>query len=103
MSRTARRGVEDLKESAQEMKEGVRGAANDLLHKAQQFGSEASSAVRESLDGMRDTATDYYRTGRDKARDFEQALEQRVQDRPLMSVLAAVGIGFLVGYLCKRS
>lgn len=102
-SRTARRMSEDLKETASEAKHAAQTVGSDLLHKAQKYGAEATEAVAERLDGLKETAADYYRTGREKAREYEQALESRVQDRPIMSVLTAVAVGFVVGYLCKRS
>jgi ElaB/YqjD/DUF883 family membrane-anchored ribosome-binding protein len=52
---------------------------------------------------LRSTASDMAEQGRDKMHEMEHAVEERIQDRPFMSILIAIGLGFLVGFLCKRS
>ena len=52
---------------------------------------------------LRDQANEYYETGRERAREWEQGLEQYVQEKPLQAVLIAAGVGVLLGLLWKRS
>jgi ElaB/YqjD/DUF883 family membrane-anchored ribosome-binding protein len=57
----------------------------------------------ERYSQLRDQASEYYESGRERAREWEQNLEQYVQEKPLQAVLMAAGVGVLLGLLWKRS
>lgn len=101
--RNAGRAAENLQAAAHEAKSRAQEMAGDVADRAQRMGTAATEAVRERFDTMRETAADYYRVGRDKARDWEQAMERQVQDRPIVSILGALAIGFAIGFMCRRS
>ena len=44
-----------------------------------------------------------YDQGRQKAQEWQQDLEQYVQDQPVKALLIAAGVGMLLGILWKRS
>ena len=52
---------------------------------------------------LRDQASEYYEQGRQRAQEWEQGLEQYVQEKPVQSLLIAAGVGMLLGLLWKRS
>jgi ElaB/YqjD/DUF883 family membrane-anchored ribosome-binding protein len=103
MSRAARKTAEDFRNGAEESKHIVQDAASDLLHTAKKVGSQAKEVVQERWDNLRNTASDVVEQGRDKLQDVEHAVEERIQNRPFMAILMAIGLGFLVGFLCRRS
>ena len=51
---------------------------------------------------MRDSATEYYEQGRQRAMEMEQSLEAYVQEKPIQALLMAAGAGLLLGMLWKR-
>ena len=75
---------------------------------------EASKAhARAAASEMRDAAAEAAREFREragsvagewqgKARDIQKELEEYVRKNPAKSILAAAGIGFVVGLICRR-
>ncbi len=59
-------------------------------------------AAQEKLGQVGEKAAEYYEQGRDKVHDVACACKQFVRERPLRSVLIAVGIGWLLGRFWKR-
>jgi ElaB/YqjD/DUF883 family membrane-anchored ribosome-binding protein len=51
---------------------------------------------------MGEKASEYLVEGRDKVHGMACACEQFVRQRPLRSVMAAAGIGWLIGHFWKR-
>ncbi len=73
-----------------------REAIDKAIDAAQQFidgyadnASDAVSALAKKSKQLRDTATD--------------SLVETVQARPLSTLAAVIGIGFVAGYLCRRN
>jgi ElaB/YqjD/DUF883 family membrane-anchored ribosome-binding protein len=103
MSRAARKTAEEFRNGAEESKHIVQDAASDLLQTAKKVGTQAKEVVQERWDNVRSAASDVVEQSRDKLHEVEHAVEERIQNRPFMSILMAIGFGFLVGFLCKRS
>ena len=109
----------DLKSGLESTKEDIRGtgqtgqtaqtAKAELQHKteemkrtAQNLGHTISENVQDKVKNLRQGASNYYNRSKDKARDMEQSVEERIHRRPLASVmLAAVG-GLVLGKLMER-
>jgi ElaB/YqjD/DUF883 family membrane-anchored ribosome-binding protein len=72
------------------------------MHTVQKIGNEAVGVVKDGYEDLRETAADYVDQGRTKVESWEQSLEKRVKQRPLRSVLMAVGLGFVAGFLYSR-
>jgi ElaB/YqjD/DUF883 family membrane-anchored ribosome-binding protein len=51
---------------------------------------------------IRDAVREQYQRGRDKARQWEEGVENYVQEKPLRSLLIAAGVGLLAGLLWRR-
>lgn len=84
-------------------------AAGDLKHKAAEvgknlrdMGSQIGDAAREQYEGFRDRTSDYFQQGRDKAKEWENSVENYIQEKPVRALLMAAGIGVLLGLLWRR-
>ena len=84
--------------------------ANDRLGKQatkvkkdlEQIGGTAKDIAEDQLEQVGEKASEYYEQGRDRVHGVACACEQFIRDRPLRSVLVAVGIGWLLGGILKR-
>src|SRR5262245_54865946 len=103
VSHAAQRATNGVHEGAENAKQTIVGAANDLLETAKEVGVQAKEAVQEGLRGISDTATDDVKQGRKKMQDMENVVEERIQSRPFVSLLMALGLGFIIGWLFRRS
>jgi ElaB/YqjD/DUF883 family membrane-anchored ribosome-binding protein len=83
---------DQLKDSAQQVTQNLRS-----------IGSQARDAANEKFNDLKQQANDYYDQGKDRAQEWEQGLEQYVQEKPLQSLLIAAGVGLVLGVLWKRS
>ena len=81
----------------------VRDAAQQASQNLRDIGSQARDAAAEKFNNLKDQAGEYYDQGRQRAQEWEQGLEQYVQDKPIQSLLIAAGGGMLLGLLWKRS
>ena len=102
MKRHVRAGAREMRDTAHRVRKTANEEANSVLESARDAGDHFTQAVRSGVTHMRDTASDYIDQGRDKAREMEQIVEQRITDRPFGSVLMALGLGFLFGFLFTR-
>jgi ElaB/YqjD/DUF883 family membrane-anchored ribosome-binding protein len=68
----------------------------------EQIGGTAKDIAEDQLEHVGEIASEYYEQGRDKVHGVACACEQFIRDRPLRSVLVAVGIGWLLGGIWKR-
>ena len=85
-------GAQQLKETAQQVQQGIR-----------DMGSQVRDVASEQYENLRSQANEYYEQGRQRAQEWEQGLERYVQEKPIQSLLIAAGVGMLVGLLWKRS
>ncbi len=69
----------------------ARAAAAELRDAA----AEAAREFRERAGGVAGEWTD-------KARDVQKEIEDYVRQNPTVSVLAAAGVGFVIGLICRR-
>ncbi len=80
----------------------MREKTSDIKQSLSDMGSAAKQVAQEQYEGVRDTVSTYYDQGRERAMEFEQSLEKRIQERPISSVLVATGLGFLLGLVWMR-
>lgn len=88
---TAHSATDDLKDKASEIGQNVR-----------EMGGQIGDVAREQYENIRDRANDYYDQGRKRAAQWEEGVEEYIQDRPIHAVLMAAGIGLLVGMFWRR-
>ncbi len=89
-------------ESTQGGQASLRDSASQVQENLRNLGGQVRTAATEQYDQFRQQATDYYEQGRARAEEFEQNLEQYVQQKPVQSLLIAAGVGMLLGILWKR-
>jgi ElaB/YqjD/DUF883 family membrane-anchored ribosome-binding protein len=65
---------------------------------AEQMRDAAAEAAREFRERAGDVAGDW----KDKAHDVQQEIEDYIRQNPTKSILAAVGVGFVIGLICRR-
>jgi len=75
--------------------------AKELTEDLQKLGGTVRDAAQEKLGQVSERASEYCEQGRDKVHGVACACEQFLRQRPLTSVLLAVGIGWLLGRFWK--
>ena len=81
-------GVQDHLESSQEH---VRAAA-----------AEVRDAAAEAAREIKDRANAFAGEWKEKVGDVQKDVEQYVRENPTKSVLAAIGVGFVLGLICRK-
>ena len=81
-------GIHDSLESSHEH---VRAAAADVRDAA----TEAAREVKDRANVIADEL-------KGKVNDWQKDAEQYVRENPTKSVLAAVGVGFVIGLICRK-
>ena len=100
-------------ESSPSMTDRLKDKAAHLGDKAQQMGGDAKDAVQQKmeqakeaahqqLDHAKESATQYIQQGREKATELTHQVEDYVRMEPTKSLLAAAGVGFVLGFLLIR-
>lgn len=82
--------------------EGLGEQAKEVTEDVRKMGETVRDAAQEKLEQAGDMAVECCRQGREKVHGVACACEQFVQQRPLRSVLVAVGIGWVLGRFWKR-
>ena len=81
----------------------LRDKATEVTQNLRDIGGQVRDAATEKYSQLKDQASDYYSQGRETAQQWEQSLEDYVQEKPLQAVAIAAGVGLLLGLLWKRS
>jgi ElaB/YqjD/DUF883 family membrane-anchored ribosome-binding protein len=88
-------------------KDGVNGALSAIEIKSRAAIDEALEAAQTFIDEQTENAKDMTGTAIDKTIEMRDAaadsLIETVKARPLATLAAVVGIGFLAGFLCRRA
>jgi ElaB/YqjD/DUF883 family membrane-anchored ribosome-binding protein len=98
MKRHVRAGAKEVRHAARQLRD----TANDEVHSARKAGDHFNEAVRTGVNNLRESAVDYLDQGRATAQNMEEVVEKRIANRPLQSILIALGLGFLIGLFCTR-
>ena len=83
--------------------EQLRDTASQVAGQVRDMAGQVRDSAREQYEHLRDTAGEYYDQGREKAQQWQQGIEQYVQDQPVKALLIAAGVGVLLGVLWKKS
>lgn len=81
----------------------LRDKAGEVGQNLRDIGGQVRDAANEKYGQLRDQAVGYYNQGRETAQQWEQGLEDYVQEKPVQAILIAAGVGLLLGLLWKRS
>jgi ElaB/YqjD/DUF883 family membrane-anchored ribosome-binding protein len=75
---------------------------HDLKERLHDLGGIAKEVARERWDGLRHGASHSLATGRERAHELEETLEEKVREHPMRWVLISAGVGLLLGSLLRR-
>ena len=92
-----------LKVQLEELSESVNGAGNSIVARGEAALEETLRSARELIAKYGDTAKAIAEDTvklKDKATD---TLIEHTENRPLTTLAAILGVGFLAGWLCRRS
>ena len=78
------------------------GMAEGIMNRIKNLSDEAVHVADAGVRGIRNSAGAYVKAGRKRAGRLERSFEHRVEERPLMAVLAASIIGFVLGIIFAR-
>jgi len=90
--------AQDIGASAEQLKQKAAQVAESL----RELGQQAKVTARDGFGYLRENAQGYYVQGKRKAGEWGESLEQRVQEKPVQSLLIAAGAGLLIGLLLRR-
>src|SRR5439155_1511881 len=82
---------------------GIGETASQVQENLREMGGQIRDQATQAYSELRDQAADYYEQGRQRAQEWEQSLEEYVQQKPIQSLLIAAGVGMLLGMLWRRS
>jgi ElaB/YqjD/DUF883 family membrane-anchored ribosome-binding protein len=102
MKRHVRAGAKEVRHAARQLRDTANDEVHSVMQSARKAGDHFNEAVRTGVNNLRESASDYLDQGRAKAQDMEEMVEQRIANRPLQSILIALGLGFLIGLFCMR-
>jgi len=94
--------VHQVQAAAHRIKSTADGQVANIARTLRSMQRDAVGAVKEGMEQLGETASDYVRQGRRKARSIEVSAQRTIKQRPITSVLAAMGVGFLVGRFFTR-
>jgi ElaB/YqjD/DUF883 family membrane-anchored ribosome-binding protein len=77
----------------------ARDGGPDAERRVKDFAARAEQVARERAGQLRERARDYYDEAYDRFDTAQRYVVERVQEKPLQSTLAAVGIGVIIGLL----
>jgi ElaB/YqjD/DUF883 family membrane-anchored ribosome-binding protein len=69
----------------------------ELARRAEEAVRARAEKLRESAEDLRGRARDYYEDASEHLDTAQRYVVEKVQERPLASTLAAVGVGVLIG------
>ena len=88
------------------MSDELEGAANKFAGKVQGAAGDVLCDAKTSVDGrLREAAgkiQENYGAAAEQVRGFTEELTERIHETPLLAVLAAAGIGYLLGRVMSR-
>jgi uncharacterized protein YjbJ (UPF0337 family) len=88
------------------MSDEVEGTVNKFAGKAQGVAGDVLGDTKTSVDGrLREAAgkiQENYGAAAEQVRGFTEELTERIHETPLLAVLAAAGLGYLLGRITAR-
>ncbi len=69
---------------------------------AKRAAEDLKSAASSMADDYRDKATQVWDDAKVRARTLQEDGEDYVRDNPMRAVLTALGVGFVLGLVCRR-
>ena len=102
MARHAKRSAKHVRQAARDIRHSANDQAGSVMRAVKKVRAEVTDALTDGLEELRDTAAGYVEEGRDRVQAMEETFEEGIQIRPMTSVLAALGVGFVFGFFFTR-
>lgn len=77
--------------------------ADEQERKLKEFAERADRLVRERTEELRRRAKEYYADAADRLDVAQRYVSERVQEKPMTTTMAAVGVGLVLGLLLAGS
>lgn len=95
-------GTQDLQAQVEQLKEDIAAIAATLASLGSQTVRDARRSATETYRSAYNQGEDVIDDLRTKAKDVEAQLTETVRERPLASLAAALGVGYLLALLSRR-
>jgi ElaB/YqjD/DUF883 family membrane-anchored ribosome-binding protein len=82
--------------------EEVRQRARVVRDDVRELGRAAKGAAEETYEDVKRQAGEYVERKKQRVTEFEDQIVEYVREKPLQSVLIAVGVGAVIGLLLRR-
>jgi ElaB/YqjD/DUF883 family membrane-anchored ribosome-binding protein len=83
-------------------REAISERASAIAKDFQDVRSATKQIANDSVDALRQTASDLLDEGRTQAQVVGKSIQSKVQEKPVKAVLIAAAVGFLAGVFCVR-
>ncbi|MBB5704200.1 ElaB/YqjD/DUF883 family membrane-anchored ribosome-binding protein [Ochrobactrum daejeonense] len=94
--------TQDLQAQVEQLKEDIAAIAATLANLGSQTVRDAKRSATDTYRSAHDRGEDVIDDLRSKAEDVEAQLTATVRERPLASLAAALGVGYLLALLSRR-
>lgn len=94
--------MQALKDDLRSLRSDVSNLMESLKGAASSKAKELGSTLKETSGQLSTQVKDVWGTAREKGGEVASDLETRIQERPLMSVLVAFGVGLLLSRILNR-
>ena len=99
---TSTLGVSECSTGQANVSERLSGMAADMQNHAQEMGAQLKDVAEQKMAEMRESATQYYEQGCERAQAAAGDVENYIRQQPTKSILIAAGIGAVLGVLWVR-
>jgi ElaB/YqjD/DUF883 family membrane-anchored ribosome-binding protein len=96
-------GLDEVKTDAAMLRDDVLETGRHVVAAARSGVAAAKERASEAVESARNRVSSAASGLRDQGADQVEDLQLRIMERPLTAVAIALGAGFLVGMLCRRS
>ena len=98
MAQTSNEDTRDVSKRTDEVRQRARAVRDDV----RELGRAAKGAAGEAYEDVKRQAGEYVDREKLRVTEFEDQIVEYVRQKPLQSVLIAVGVGAVIGLLLRR-
>lgn len=93
---------EDIRQLRKDLKSIMETIGEDGKARLHQAGHRLTGFARDRIDQVRDAAEIAFAKVRKLGRSTKETIEKQIQEKPVLTLLAAVGVGMLLGKILRR-
>lgn len=95
-------GIANLKEAGKDFKNAAKSEVNHAAEKATDIATSLGEKVGSKIGEYAGDAEHYFDKASSAAKKWTGQVEDRVQERPISSILATLGFGVVLGMLLRK-